>query len=230
MAKRSRAEINLIKAVYKREAYVIQCFLAFSINCGENPDLCDFSIATPLKFGIGEQDAKDDHVVELLKSDYIAWIAAVGFGQLADLLSLYLDDVYILLSMYGLVGGKRTNVLKDFRQFNKKSLNEKIKIIEDMYSLGSIYTDVISSMTKIRNCIIHRHGIVGNEDLNEPGKATVRWKGADFMITGSKPGKVPPDQRGPVLTEKDDTLMIEVVMKESHSKLEKKYHSISGNR
>ena len=88
MAKRSLVHIDLIKAVYKREAYVIQCFLAFSINCGENPNLRDFSLATPLKFGIGEEDAKDDQIVSLLKADYTAWIAAVGFGQLADLLSL----------------------------------------------------------------------------------------------------------------------------------------------
>ena len=95
-------------------------------------------------------------------------------------------------------------------------------MLEDMYSLGSIYTDVIASMTKIRNCIMHRHGIVGNQDLNEPGKATLRWKGADFTIVGSKTGKVPPEQRGPVLTEKGDTLLIEVVMKEKSFKVGEK--------
>ena len=214
MAKQSRVSIDLIERVYKREAYVIQCFIAFSLNCGENPALRDFSIATPIKFGIAEHDAKDGVVVNLLKSDYITWIAAVSFGQLADLLSLYLDDVYILLGMYGLVGGKRTNVLKDYRNFRMKSLNEKIKVLEDVYSLGSLYADVIASMTKIRNCIIHRHGIVGSDDLNEPGKATLRWKGAVLTTAGTKSGKVSPEHRGPVLTEKGDTLFIEVVMKE----------------
>ena len=234
MAKTGEISIGRITSVYEREAARIKCFVAFSINCGEKPDLREFSVSTPMRFGLSQEEAENNpELVNLLKSEYNTWIAAVAFGQLSELLALYLDDIYLFLSVsHGLARGTLDKLLRAYPRFSKKSLNDKIQTLDHTYSLGAIYMDVVRSMSTIRNCIIHRHGIVAGDDLNEADKATLRWKGVDMTWTfGSRLGRIPPEHRGPITKEIGDSVKIEIVMKKKSFGLgEKNTSQCPGNR
>ena len=72
------------------------------------------------------------------------------------------------------------------RSFDKGGLPDKIKDLQKAYSLA-LDPDLaghLLSINRARNCLVHRGGIVQDDDLNEDGVLRVSWRRLALVIRG----------------------------------------------
>lgn len=112
------------------------------------------------------------------KREFAKWVVAGGFRELTEFYALFLDQCHEALL---LVSG--TYDTKVHEKFHRKGLAEKIVILRDEHGITCEAPDALASITAIRNCLVHRAGLVAANDRLENGFLTLRWRGFQFGVT-----------------------------------------------
>jgi hypothetical protein len=131
----------------------------------------------------------------LAKREFSTWVLTNGFCDIAEAISVVLEQVYRVAWKVRradqLVGTDESKVLqweqaceRAAQQFNRKTLPDKLDHLGSDYSIHFSPSLVreIRSINAARNCFVHREGIVGEKDLNEPGQLTVYFRRLALII------------------------------------------------
>lgn len=85
------------------------------------------------------------------------------------------------------ISGKEWNeqMVKEGSEFEYWPLRKKLSFLEDSYGLQIPETsEAVLSISYARNCLTHRRGIVGQEDIREDSSLVVRWKKMELTAHG----------------------------------------------
>jgi hypothetical protein len=155
----------------------------------------------------------------LAKREFSTWVLTNGFCDIAEAISVVLEQVHRLAwkvrRVDQLVGADESKVLqweqgceRAAQQFNRKTLPDKLDHLASGYSIHFPLSLVreIRSINAARNCFVHREGIVGEKDVNETGQLTVYFRRLALIIG---PTDAPREITLPYTKQDGDELRIE---------------------
>ncbi|MES2919987.1 MAG: hypothetical protein V4819_00465 [Verrucomicrobiota bacterium] len=162
----ARAQIGIRRATV---------FLGLGVNAANRPDIRDYHLSddTTLKM----LPDVSESVVDAWKPEFRTWIIAGGFRELIEHLSLFLDGIFGCVVMVPRSTKKDSNA-----QFEKRGLQGKLKVLADDFGITSGFDDSLSSLAPVRNCLVHRLGVVGKEDMAR-GKLVLRFHAPRIFVS-----------------------------------------------
>ena len=116
-----------------------------------------------------------NHILEFneAKNIFHRWCLKNSFKDCVENLNIFLDECHLVCEL--LAFRKNDQIIaEDFnrivgpnkKKYNKEGLPKKIKILRENFDVSSQFEEHVMSLNNVRNCLVHRGGIVQQEDLN----------------------------------------------------------------
>lgn len=145
--------------------------------------------AFSINFNSGLNWSRDD-----ARMAWTQWILKNGFRDIAELISVVLEEACQVLTLYTLLdrqtAGEKLSTTdfagrdKDIARFHRLSLSDKLDwlLAQSSFSIPDEKLEEIMSINVARNCLGHRSGIVGERDITHNGMLVVMWLGMDTVV------------------------------------------------
>lgn len=142
-------------------------------------------------------DALDDKSIAHIKEEFEKWVILNGVRELVESFGLFLDKVHTACLL--MATHKKQMITEDAEKFGPafewKGVEDKLSTLRTRFGVTSDKEKYFGSINQARNCITHRKGKVGTEDLR--GEKTFRliWWGFDIYAetpSGEKHSLMPP--------------------------------------
>lgn len=156
-------------------------FMGLGVNAATDPNFKNYQLSSFTEIQLVPSDLPDAEI-ERIKEQFRLWIEAGGFRELVESFVNFIDGAYkICFHVSRSLGQAKPHV--DFRKFEKKGLPEKLTMLKDNFGVEPKNGAQLLSLSAARNCLTHRRGIVGAEDLKEGAVSLeIAWLGADFFV------------------------------------------------
>jgi len=154
--------------------------------------------------------------IEEARAEFRSWILANGFRDCVEAIGPSLEwarkfcfiwtrpgDVTIqedgTITLGAIISGEEWNkeIIEGAKKFDFMGLANKLSHLEQKYGFRppSLHEHILT-LNKARNCLSHRRGIVGEEDVNDPSGPFLRivWRRLQFTVRteqGEKPLELP---------------------------------------
>ncbi|MCQ4165065.1 hypothetical protein [Tahibacter harae] len=164
-------------------------FMGLGINAALDPEFRKYQLTQVSRLQVIDPNLAEDRIAGA-KQQFKIWIEAAGFRELAETYTSFLDQVFVALQMIlaSRVQDDVPLIKKRCDKFTKISLKEKLDKIGAIVGTPSKYSVYLLSLQSARNCLVHRMGRVGVEDLDDQGELVVSWLGPDPGSAQTVPG------------------------------------------
>lgn len=155
-------------------------FMGFGVNAALDPSFKSYQLThiTQLQF---IPDNVSDEKLRHFKQEFQIWIEAAGLRELTESFALFLDAVHQACLFIQTVQSKAAmgNREQKDASFRRKGSPKKLKLLAQQFDVMADHPDFLNSIVRARNCLTHRMGVVGTDDLYGEGELIVRWIGMD---------------------------------------------------
>jgi hypothetical protein len=165
---------------------------------------------------------------EKAKEFFHEWCLKNSFRDAVEHLSSFLEECYIVCAFFaarenGIIKGEAYNeiVLKNSSDFHRMNFPVKIEFLKSEFSVSSSLEEHVLSLNKVRNCLVHREGIVGKQDLNAPDALIAKFR--ELQILALSPDKkIEKVLKGPTVIDEGGHVAIRTQNTEKEFKLNEK--------
>ncbi len=163
-----------------RRAYA---FMGLGINAANNESFNDYNLSTITKYVFLPTDFPIDEVNKI-KIEFKDWIISNGFQEFLGSFEVFLDNIHfvylnVLTSKKELTKEKAT---EQHKRFKMKGVIKKLMALEKKLTFNSKFFGHIKTINIVRNCLIHRRGIVEKKYLNDNSYLKLTWVGMEVYI------------------------------------------------
>ncbi|WP_373532518.1 hypothetical protein [Vampirovibrio sp.] len=183
-------DISRIALTGINRAYV---FLGLGINLVNDDMQHPFHLSGGHHMMLVPEEVSDETYADF-KTGFGQWIVGNGLRELIENFEVYLDNMYCVLMKVeswaiaqqnnGCDGKAQTAKFKSFKHLGVTSKFQRLKA---EFSIESEFEEELDSIKRARNCITHRLGIVGVEDLKQnqakqiiEQQLIVKWRAAEL--------------------------------------------------
>lgn len=145
-------------------------------------------------FDFGHHDAP--WTVEHAREQWLHWLLLNAFRDVAEVLAGTLEEIHGVLSVWRFRQSQdltRPFTLRQWKEevegrnerFHVAGLPEKLDILAATYDfhLDNALVEVARSINAVRNCLVHRNGVVGPKDVRDQQALVLRWRAFDLVLT-----------------------------------------------
>jgi hypothetical protein len=167
-----------------QRAYV---FSGFGLNAAADPCLTNFHLPSKGQMRF-VPDAASPEVTEQYKKDFSMWIVANALREATETLGVSLDRLFEACLITDQVKNRLAELeLGALMAFQRKGLPGKLKVLFERFGIKTGLADEFQSLTKARNCLSHRRGIVGAEDCTDAAKTKLVLEFSAFEVFAKQP-------------------------------------------
>jgi len=173
---------NILK-VATRGVYRAAIFMGLGVHAATDDRLVEYRLDKFSMFRVVPESLDDASLAEA-KANFRIFIEAAGLRELNESFAVFLDGMHwacLHVAHAGPVKGP-LNLKKIHAKFEQVGLKKKFEKLGDLCGVNAKHVDYLLSINESRNCLTHRRGIVGEEDLNSDGTLSVKWLGGDFIV------------------------------------------------
>ena len=123
---------------------------------------------------------------KLLIEEFESWNIGNAFREIVETFSLFLSEAY------GIIHIVDTNSLASLERAKKRfsfkgGVSDHLQIVCDMAGVENRFGPMFIAMNQARNCIAHRRGIVGIEDIQGPDEPfNFCWRTRSVVLEGGR--------------------------------------------
>jgi len=171
-------------------------FMGLGINAARDNQFTKYQLSNISMIQV-IPDQLDDKSIAHIKEEFEKWVILNGLRELVESFGLFLDKVHTACL---LMASHKMQISGDDAEkfgpaFERKGVEDKLGTLKIRFGVSSDKAKYFSGINQARNCITHRRGIVGSEDLR--GEETFRliWWGFDIYAetpSGEKHSLKPP--------------------------------------
>jgi hypothetical protein len=173
---------------YRRAAV----FMGLGCNAARRADFVDYNLDHATNFRLLPESV-DAGTLNQWKEEFYQWTVSGGLREVVEYTSVFLDQVYEAISI--MVDHKHDP--KKLRRFHLGGLKDKVDRLASQYGISCRCPEAFASVGPLRNCFIHRLGIVGQMDAGAAGALTLTWFGFKMTFCGNDGTEYP----GPDITD-----------------------------
>jgi hypothetical protein len=185
----------------KLRIHIVTSSVAFAVSAIEKESAPKFQLGTAVRMGLSDAEVVDPEAIARMRWEYRAWVVGHALADISESISTLLNE---------LVRGDAPAFGYSGRidRFERLGLDLKLKELP-VLTLDDDYRAAIESITRARNCLIHRHGVVGERDCNGNGDLVLTWRGIKlFEVQSEGLVEFDPSHRGPALQEKGNMIKV----------------------
>jgi hypothetical protein len=158
--------------------------MAYALNAANQAKDAAYHLPGFVQFVDAPQDLSPEEM-EKFRVDYRNWIVGNGLRALLEDTETFLNALYRIAidaerHLHRMSDGKAKKLIVDF---DKMGVSGKLAVLKQRYRFDTGFSQYVRSLTQARNCLTHRHGIVGAEDCKPGGALELTWLGMDAKIT-----------------------------------------------
>ncbi len=170
---------------YRRAAV----FMGLGCNAARREDFIDYHLDHATNFKVLPESV-DSATLKEWKSEFYQWSVSNGLREVVDFTNVFLDQVYEAAAI--LIEHRRES--KKLKKFQHSGLGEKLDFLKNRFGLSCRFPDAVASVGKVRNCLVHRLGVVGPEDVGASGGLVLTWFGMEMIYVGDDGTEYPGPQ------------------------------------
>lgn len=158
-------------------------FMGLGVNAAIDPDFKSYQLSQLTNIQMVPDDVSPEELTHF-KEEFRLWIEAGGFRELADTFATYLDAVHHACLLMKTVTGQPSlaDVPKIHAKYRRWGLPDKLSVLSERFDVAPQKPAHLLSLSRARNCLTHRGGIVGDDDLQGAEALSLHWVGVDVFI------------------------------------------------
>ncbi len=176
-------DLDNLYMIAKQGVWRTSAFMSFGINSARDKNQKDYQLSNETTYRAMPDNLSEVQIQEL-KRRYEHWVISCGLRELIETFSVYLSNIYEVCLVIGL--NKKEMIEKEFRDkiklFKWKGVESQLKILRNEFSVETSKGKYLKSINQARNCITHRLGVVGDEDLRRSPTLKICWLALDANI------------------------------------------------
>jgi hypothetical protein len=196
--------LSRISDAAKLRIHIVTSNVAFAVAAIENDPSPKFQLGTVVRMGLSDEEAADPDTISRMRWEYRAWVVGHALADISECIATFLNEIVGSdAGAFGYTG--------PYDRFERLGLDRKLEALP-VLTLDGDYKAAIHSVTRARNCLIHRHGVVGERDCNDGGALVLTWRGIKLMkILPEGLVEFDPSHRGPATEKRGDMVELSVV-------------------
>lgn len=126
---------------------------------------------------------------ENAKNEFHSWCLRNSFRDSVETLSGFLEECYVVCSLLKArknecIKTEEYNkiIIKNSGKFHSMNFPDKIDILRKEFSVYSSLEEHVLSLNKVRNCLVHRDGIVSTKDLNTENELVAKFREIQLVV------------------------------------------------
>ncbi len=175
-------------------------FMGLGVNAADNIEANKYQLVKETRIQLLPNEVSG-HILNDWKLEFRSWVVAGGFRELVEHLCLFLDRIYDVSKLI-----QKTHNLKDKKKFERGGLDEKIKLLDSQLGIRYIHGDALGSLYPLRNCLIHRLGVVGEKDILNTGTLDFSYLRMKLVFTADSGGVIDLPDDEPFSSEENGTI------------------------
>lgn len=176
--------IDLIVESSLSEVRTVSMLIAHALNASSAAPRSDVRLAGFMQL-VDVPALESTADLERFRERYQIWVVRNGLRDLVAAMEAFLNSMHTLLvdaqRHLGVFGRQKVRDL--VREFERFGVSKKLRAMHRHFGLETNLLAYVDSLTSARNCITHRHGIVGTADCDASGALYLRWLGVDATIS-----------------------------------------------
>lgn len=149
-------------------------FMGFGVNAADNDEFLEFEIPGPLTMRFVSEGATPEQIKEM-KRHFRSWVIASALRDLLEAVSIALTEFYLAVR----ITGDNSILPQNFDEIRKevsfKSIPDKLARLSEL-GMQPVYDVHFFGLTKVRNCLAHRMGLITDSDCSDGDNLTVTWR------------------------------------------------------
>ena len=222
MTNKININLNQIKEISLNGIRRTSVFLGFGVNAARSSENKEFQLTDETPFRFIPEDLDKDKI-DHFKEHFEHWIVCCGLRELIETFSVFLCSIYkvCLLTWIHKNRGQIKSPEKSLKSFEWKGVEKQLKSLRHKFSVETPKESYIRTINQIRNCLTHRRGIVGNEDLKGNRSLKTIWWSLDPFIeipSGEIISMAPPYPKEGIFLKDGGKFSVKVVEREREFK------------
>lgn len=194
--KKITINFDQIKEIADRGVRRTAAFMGLGINAARDGEFKKYQLSNISMIQV-LPDTLDDKSIVHLKEEFEKWIISNGLRELIESFGLFLDQMHKACLMMATHKKQinRDDAEKFGPAFEWKGVEDKLNTLKNRFGITSDKEKYFSSINQARNCITHRKGNVGTEDLRDEKTFRLIWWGFNLYAetpSGEKHSLMPP--------------------------------------
>jgi hypothetical protein len=154
-------------------------FLGLGVNAADHGDLTRYQLTNDTNFRI-LPDEVTPKTLESWKKEFRIWIVGCGFRELIDRLCVFFDRIHKACRVID-----QSYTVMAIKKFDFLGLEGKLKTLESEFGVKCPFGIQLASFYPVRNCFVHRLGLVGDPDLKHANSLPLRFMRFDSIFVTS---------------------------------------------
>ena len=197
------AELHKIAHLAKERIHVVTSSVAYAVAAIEGDDQPRFQLGTAVRMGLSDEEVASPAVVARMRWEYRAWVIGHALADVLESIAGFLNELVKARP-------QRLGYEDRYEKFERLGLDRKLKALPSL-GLDADYVIALESLTRARNCFIHRHGVVGQKDCNSNAELLLQWRGIKlFNVTPGGTVEFDPSHRGPATQHQGQMVRLEI--------------------
>lgn len=126
---------------------------------------------------------------------YSEWILCNGFRDIIEYVNSFLESGHKVLAFWDLATKQKDGIeitgsdwnqiiISGGKQFHRFGMPSKLSHVQDKHNIliDPKFREQIQSINAARNCLVHRNGVVAEQDMNAVGSLEVKWTNLDLIV------------------------------------------------
>ena len=158
-------------------------FMGLGVNAAVDKHFKSYQLSHITNIQIVPDNLPDD-TLDHIKNEFRIWIEASGLRELSESFSIFLDALHreCLIVQTVLSRSSLAEIEEKQISFAKEGLPNKLNTLRQRFMVEPKNSNHILTIGRTRNCLAHRNGIVGIEDLHDKQTLSVKWFGLDLFL------------------------------------------------
>lgn len=207
-------DFDKIKEIADRGVRRTAAFMGLGINAARDIEFKKYQLSNISMIQVLPADL-DEKGITHIKEEFEKWVISNGLRELVESFGLFLDKIHracLLMATH-----KKQMNSDDAEKFGPAfewtGVEDKLSTLRNRFGITSEKEKYFSGINQARNCITHRKGKVGPEDLQGEKTFQLIWWGLDLYVetpSGENHSLMPPMQEKGVFLKEGGSVNIKI--------------------
>jgi len=176
-------DFNKIRETSYKGVRRTEAFLGLGLNAANDPSFRNYELIDISPIHLVPSNVLEE-TIDHFKTEFGRWIVACGLRELIETFALFLDHTHNACLV--MASHKKQITFDDATvwqpAFHYKGIKDKLDTFESRFDVKTNHPEHINRVQRVRNCLTHRHGIVGKQDCDDGDELILKWIGFDIFI------------------------------------------------
>lgn len=193
-----KIEINLSGLLNELQLHLKKIVFLVSAGINTRGFINQEMLTLPTNNTIDFEGGTDWHINDVQKM-YLNWVISNGFRDIIEAVNRFLESTHEVLTIWKLVERQkkgerirgadwRNLLIEESKKFHRLGFPDKLEHFESahFFFINHQNREKLLSINSARNCLVHRYGIVGKQDLGLKDFLEVLWLKMKFYFINEK--------------------------------------------